>query len=487
MKKRILQLCLMVCASVSGTDLSSVVKVSSGLCGSDSGLFHGSGLAFSILDRNFILTSEHVVLHGNDPYCHSVWSETLGTLPARLVIAEYGNGLALLELKNTAFHFPGLEAMPVPGLEEGHSVQVMGYAHSQKELISKNPGRILIAKSTRKLIPLISQMVETIGAHGEYGMSGGPVLTEKGELVGVLSHQYVRLIPGQKTLISEFSERSSIENHLLVIPSHSVIQWVNSVLKANPASSYFVRDVEEQLRRKEVVLSSGIRFEIVGVEKGQHPVGGGDGAGIGGGDGAGIGGEEVSSQNTGRRVRLSLESSSTNTVWYLPELQSWISAIKENLRLPWKRIEIPFFLSTSEESFQSFQVDSLADFFQKLMRQDLEPVTLVKDSSSNNLRESANTQELRKQGERITEILQALKSRSLPAETRLLLKQVEIVAGLLTSDSWPYLKKKSLENLCNVKAHTAMWKPLFLENFDLAVELLERLNKVSQSVADLKL
>ena len=482
---------LLAVRALAVVDVSSIVKTSSGLCGDSDHLFHGSGLAFTDSGKSFVLTSEHVLLHGNDRYCHWVWNARLGKISARLRAVEYGNGLALLELEKPIDALPSLSGLsPRDGLE-GESIDVIGFAFSQEELISKNSGRVLVAQSTRALIPMVPKMTETIDAHGEYGMSGGPVFSDKGEFVGVLSHQYVRLIPGQKAKVSEFSKDSLSENHLLVIPAAIVLPWVRQAVSASaPLPSYLVRDPEMQLKGREVVVSSGLRFEFSDAFKG-NPVGGADGAGrVGGADGAGAGGGDGATWET-HSVRITLDTSESHTLWDLPWLAPWVSAVKERLRLPWNSIEVPFFLARSGEAIEAVRIKSLPDFFQKLARPDLEPVTLVRSnlagtSTGSSFKEAADVQELKSIGTRLSEILGEMKKQSPPPEAVSFLERVGIVANLLSSNSWAYLKPKQIENLTDVRNHSAAWKPLFDKDFDLTVELLEKLNQVQKLISELK-
>jgi hypothetical protein len=73
------------------------VKITSRRC--DGGAeYRGSGLVFESARRYFVLTSDHVVLHQDEGYCHRLFSPGLGARRLHLRGADWGSGLALLEL-----------------------------------------------------------------------------------------------------------------------------------------------------------------------------------------------------------------------------------------------------------------------------------------------------------------------------------------------------------------------------------------------------
>src|SRR5687768_266636 len=101
-----LGLLLLISSSLYATDPSlirkSVIKVVSKISGTSSEL-RGSGLLFSRDGKRYVLTSDHVVAHSNGMFGeHSgASSVTDEHLKLKFLAAEWGNGLALMEVEGT--------------------------------------------------------------------------------------------------------------------------------------------------------------------------------------------------------------------------------------------------------------------------------------------------------------------------------------------------------------------------------------------------
>ncbi len=132
--KRILTIlvCITGVAQAAPVPLTAIVKVRSGLCGMSEVRYAGSGLAFRDGPRAFVLTSEHVLLHGNGSFCHSVATDEGLTAQARVHTTDYARGIALLELSTPPDHW---EMASLTGFSEvevrerNEPVLVAGFPH----------------------------------------------------------------------------------------------------------------------------------------------------------------------------------------------------------------------------------------------------------------------------------------------------------------------------------------------------------------------
>lgn len=206
-----------------------IVKIASYECQTDNPPFIGTGLLFQNAAQTYVLTSDHVVLHANDDYCHEIRNDAFGAQKAHFIAADWGNGLSLLEVPEIPplVEFPSLLELKGTESEAMDRVQVPGFPADSDTLISDNPGQVIDPLKERKLFALLPHIIELSGAHGEFGMSGGPVFHENGSFLGVLSHQV--LVPNDSLEDSESEltpETLSPENHLLVIPAKSVFEWL---------------------------------------------------------------------------------------------------------------------------------------------------------------------------------------------------------------------------------------------------------------------
>jgi hypothetical protein len=153
----------------------------------------------------------------------------------------------------------------------------------QNRLSLSDKGAGLLSVSNRTPFASIQQVLEIKSLHGEYGMSGGAVLSSEGKMLGLLSHQRLEETASAP---SQFGDGSGV---IIAIPADSVKSWSQGILDGkqpsltrNPLSQ--IHPTDDTL---DSVLSSGLLLQ-------SHPVkptnsshlGGGDGAGIGGGTGS---------------------------------------------------------------------------------------------------------------------------------------------------------------------------------------------------------
>lgn len=487
---------LFVATSGYGIDQTMVVKVGSGLCTGNRNVLRGSGLGFNFKSKSYVLTSEHVVLHGNGDFCHQVRNSDIGVANAILKIAEYGNGLALLELTKFVASWNSWDDLQPLQAVTGMEIQVLGFPYEQEELIALNHGNVLTAASPRNFLPQLNCMIETVNAHGEFGMSGGPVVAADNRFIGLLSHQYLSLTPGRRTLMALFSEKSQIENHLLIIPGDAIAKWLNLIFRSLDAALPFaVRDPKEQLAGRDVVLAMGLRFTFKDdkVVQARQQSGGG---GVGGADGAGAGGTDQVSQASASFVEIELDETKSRTLPCTKFREDWCLRLRQRLMLSGNRVHLPFFVDRTSDDLTAIRAESMADFFRLLNRSDLEPVNLIQDTSltsnlhctsERNVETNDQIQILRNHGVRLNEILSTISSDDQTTQTSTLLHNVALVSSLISSDSWTLLNKKHLHKISDVAANKDAWKPLFIEKFELTVELLEILKRLEAVLDKIKI
>src|SRR5262249_34390530 len=156
----------------------------------------------------------------------------IGTVQAKLVAADWGYGLALLELPRGMR--AGSAASLATSSPRAHGrVITAGYPWQSSRPVVSEGGRILTNESERHWIAQIGSPMEIVGAQGEYGMSGGAVFSSNGEqVVGMLSHQYLRMVVGAPTRVSSFDGADAgVQNHVIAIPAEALRAWVSRVLR----------------------------------------------------------------------------------------------------------------------------------------------------------------------------------------------------------------------------------------------------------------
>ena len=473
-------------AFAAGFSPAEIVKVESGLCSHADKNFHGSGTLFKKDGSYFVITSEHVILHDNGKYCHQISNSSLGTLPAELVAADWGTGLALLRvssplsLAKISATIPTIEALN-QSAQDSDNVIVSGFPYASSEIVWDKKGSVLLAHSERTLIPLVRDVIELQNAQGEYGMSGGAVLRESDQaFLGVLSHQVITMVPGSESKISNFANESVIQNHLIVIPTSFVSEWLGSYF-SNPSAftPNFLRDADEQYLGNEVILSSGLSFKLQNASDSKHGsgVGGGDGAGVGGkgGDGAGVGGDANSSEETSgpKIVIVSLSnhhaSFSHEALWSSPTEAALLSKLQNSL-MQQNNLQIPFLMVriADDRKVRTEVIESLSQFIHALSFDNttakVEEVSLTNENNVTAFQTlGANLQSQSKA---------MLDSTTLSLDAKQLLTSLKATGDIFASGDSTGIQSADLN--AYLKADSA-WAELFNLDFDKTVELRKSL------------
>lgn len=501
-----------------------IVKVYSGLCESASLKLEGSGMGFSFKDQNYILTSEHVVVHSNEKYCHKVYLPHSGELNADLVAVDWGRGTAILKLKKTG----GEDSTSLAKLGEnvwdtiddwdrqqpqsGSRVNTKGFAHSHKNLLESSVGSILTTQSNRHFLARYGTVIEILGAHGEFGMSGGAVFDEtQSHFLGMLSHQYLKLVAGNRTLIGEY-ENSSVENHILVIPSSDLKDWVQNVLEpSSHVYPLFLRDPISQLDGKDVVLASGLRFEAIKdnincKESAESLLNftrssqsnsffsdylffGGDPVGIGG-----LGGVRKGFVS----IQISLSQNSPKTSWYLPSRNSWVEELRGHL---YKRdkVDVAYLLHRNPQSGSLTKecVGSLSEFFRKLNSNQVNPITFIqkpygepKEDLLVRLVKHSNI--LNQQIETLLKLIKVddtLEPRREVAKRLALeyLIELKTVSETLVGENWTFVEPYDFNRYMEELRNGASAAYLTSLDFDLSVRLRDELLNLKEILEQLRL
>jgi hypothetical protein len=204
-------------ASFPSTVESSVVKVVSRFSDGSAEL-RGSGLAFKFHGTSFVLTSDHVFLHGNTNVVHEIGLPDGGTLIGKVVASDYGRGLGLLTVATDVKtkRWIELDTFVIRDVQVGEPVRTIGFPFSSSSVIVDTLGKIKLLASLRQPLIQMPGLIEIQSSLAEFGMSGGAVESQSGEWIGVLSHQVLE---------------SNQDNTALVIPARIAREWAQAVLE----------------------------------------------------------------------------------------------------------------------------------------------------------------------------------------------------------------------------------------------------------------
>lgn len=223
---------LLLAASFAHAELEPkdfVVKVTSTpLTGGARG-FEGSGVVVHHKGKTYILTSEHVVLHdatGLFARNDYVSENANAAVATKFLQSDFGLGLALLEIEKSNFT-PGFEltqlsqrTMPAVG----SAAWTVGFPYGSRSIVADPEGHVQSTTTESAVLAEVPKMIQSEGAHAEFGMSGGALIDDDLNVIGILSHE----IPDTtKTVFS--------------IPIQIAAQWALRVLEDPTYSPHYIR------------------------------------------------------------------------------------------------------------------------------------------------------------------------------------------------------------------------------------------------------
>lgn len=315
MIKGLTALLLFLIVNSSATALSPLVRVDlSGCQLQGSSIF--SGVLLQLQGNTYVVTSSWAQLTSKErrPLCEKIYTEraVLKTLP---LVTDHLAGLSIYQVFD--FH-ETLEAPVTPP----DSAAIWTWNGLQ---IKKYDGDIAINGSRRHQLPLWDRVLEWLGAPVPVTSLGSGVWGDHGNLLGIVTHEYLQLSPGHKTILSQWSLKGQdSHDHLIIISSQDVLAWLTRqiaqpvepvVWKLNDHRSGIDRWTMGDLEFTSLCPSP---TEIN--PGGEYP--------IGGNDGFGIGGDSV--QNKACRVSTS-RSAEVQTSWLPDSLQIWERSAQEDL------------------------------------------------------------------------------------------------------------------------------------------------------------
>lgn len=342
----------------------AVVKISSYMCDRPTRVRHGSGTMLSVEGTRYVITSDHVLFHGDrgENICHAAHDTEHGTRPVELTAANIAVGMALLRVgaeNEVQSQFPNAVTLAqVVGFaasgDEARSITTAGFPFASESRLVHRGGEVLNRASRRALVPLVDTFLE-LQAHTEFGMSGGGVFDHDGHYVGLISHQYLQLAAGSDTSIGDLDETTVPNAQMigLAIPADHVKSWVNSVLTRETTAD-LRENLADQLARRDSLTTSGLRFSPLACDGRPAPIRGdavggerrgGDGVGIGGerrgGDGVGIGGERRGGDGVGIggegsdggspcSLQIELDDALPSQAWPLAPA-GWLETVRNSL------------------------------------------------------------------------------------------------------------------------------------------------------------
>lgn len=401
------------------------VKVVSSYCGMfdvESLQRRGSGVLVSRKGQNYVLTSDHVLYHGNrdQGYCHKILAGE-NEYEAHLTAVSFAHGLALYQVdrvpeSKAALDYESLyEGMKT--CESRRTSEITSYGYSWRSMsLTVGSGKILNAASDRHLLAAVETLYES-DLYSELGMSGGPVFAgDRDEFAGILSHQVLVRALGEESRVQSLSPESAGINGL-VIPLCPIAIWLTETFGGAPSLAL---DPHSQMSGKEAAVIGQVRFQVAGCQNPEEefePVGGRITSKYelkpshkgrlktgqllqGSGDGVGIGGL-FSGRLRDCSIHLSWDNGATDSGWPFSFQQEWFQAVRRAVHQRAQVVVDSILLNGNIIPLDG----SLGRFF-ALMRRGGLPLTRV---SSLNHPEQQSLAELRRVNDSIADALDDLR------------------------------------------------------------------------------
>lgn len=449
MKSVLFSIALLVSAvGWANTPDEATVKVRSFLCGRDSKERVGSGVLISALNKTYVLTSSETHFsQDKERVCYSV-SNHSGSAKAQLKKKDWGWGLSLLEMPTPLPESHSVVLQPNPS-QGGAAVKLSGFELLSTSLTLQN-GTTLTAKSDRHSMPFVKYLTEVMNTEVEAGFVGGPVWDSSNSLVGIVTSEYLRILPGRPTFPFPWKQEAGFkQKHLLVLPTAALAEWVTQVLQTE-ALAPLTTQLDDELKNTEVVYTGGLRFEsktppdnISDPASGTFPIGGADGGGIGGADSSFLFNKiQLQTTNLGQKEFI------------VPGYAGWAKhAVEISQKHP--IVELPFVVFRGMEGALAHGTfRSLRGFFKYLNRGTaVLPVLLTpgSDSTISPLFKEARTVSL-------GAVDFFLKPTIMTENISALMHEMYLVSAVASSDVWKSLNLSEVEQVANDDGkHSFAW------------------------------
>jgi hypothetical protein len=468
------------------------VKVHSRLCEAGEIDWRGSGFLMRHGDDVFVVTSEHVMLWGGESVCQTVSNPALGRLEADLVAADWGEGLALLRLRErpaSPLRLPELGDIGT-NVSVGDQVVSVGYPYALDRAITHTGGRVLVPESPRHFLPTTRSAIELENAHGEFGMSGGPLMDAASQsIIGILSHQFLKIKEGGQTVVCEY-QSGEAAHQVLVIPGRMIRAWLSRYFD-DPTEfrAAFVRDTRAQIEPRNIVYADGLEFETV-VAESRRPV---QPIGRKNGDPVGIGGD---AQVYGKPVRIDIRLDRTEgehlmgTRWYLSAKADWIKRVKDRLYLNASvSVSSLLYRDPDTQTLSRVSFSSPEEFFRKLSSPNVNPITTVTGGVQGGDLDMAFVA-IRGAAVEAQTVANKLLPTAQKRVTRILLNRIRTVtAALQDKSNWMLIELSDLDEVTDPKnRHREAWSELFSSSsIDDPVRMLSLLRQMKNEMAKIKI
>ncbi len=265
-----------------------IVKVVSYPCDALSPRYEGTGFVYGEeSDGVNIITSEHVLVpesNGLQKNCFKVKHPQLGEHSVDVTSRQFSSGLAILKLRG-GNSFPKETVVFSDSWTKSSNFVALGYPKDSDKIQFLQNGQGLSYESRRAFIPDSENLTEVVNLPVEFGMSGGLLLSKSGDkyaFAGVLSHQYLKREPGEASLVAPLKGKSPLSSSdiAIAIQPSDIDKWVKGHSSGELQSAW--KRTLDQSSSEELLENEAMQFRQIPFSSEFISMGGADGSGIGG-------------------------------------------------------------------------------------------------------------------------------------------------------------------------------------------------------------
>lgn len=426
------------------------------------GQFEGkrTGTVFQKEGRAFILSSD-----GTSQLAPSISFEDGKTYKTEVLLDDWAFGLSLLEVKmgEGIENLPTLEELLSGNAQKGEG-ELKGYLQSESKFHTSSV-EVLQVLGKRHTLPWIKNTLEVKGVGKDLSLQGAALISQNG-FQGLVSRQYLKLIPGSSTRVFDWKDKdlSSQTIYYLVIPNHEIKEWVTSVLSSQKTASSFTPKGSSS---GDLQFSMQCPPEPEGPTSQPKPIGGADGVGIGG-EGSWV-----------PPCELEITSASKNaSAWSYPHQQHWYDWAKEQTAKG-KKLKVLFFAYHEKGTHRLSRVPiyTLSEVALLLRNENYRPIGVevgaeVTDPSLKLLREESS---------KLIRVAEGVYSKYSDKSIGKFLSGLHMLGHILNSEEWKFVTTEDIRRFENQNGeYHAAWSNLSFAFQKEKTELLSLLTKLGE-------
>ena len=412
----------------------SVVTLRSGLC--DGGeKIESTGTVIEWQGKPLILTSAAaVVSQAGMNSCTDMTSTQGSGKELHLLRQDWASGLAVLEWPE---NLTAPKPVALKATRVGQYPDQLGVWPANAQ--AARPMDVLSESSSRHFIPALSRVLEmrTQQVLGPVAI-GAPLLNDQGEMLAMISHQYLKIFPGSLTRPMHWQRlKGETTDHALAISATDIQAWLAASTSTGPlwVRPETLRNEAWQIKSGHLLVSESCPPLEGTSRSGEYPIGGGDAVGIGG----------DASNYRACTIKIGLDKSGSGE-FFMPRLQAWHDRL-EKILADENQVQVAFHIfRRNTGSLEREYFYSAESFFQSLLHK---PNSILAETvfHAGEPGLDPRLKEWRKLSQAVAESAKYVYGFTSDPGSNHLIRRVYFIASLAASEQWSLLSEADFQEL----------------------------------------